>query len=83
MAARAYCVGTTCPSDVPDSVAVRAVPLPPDYDDATMWYVQEDDRDGMGADVFYVVSTWEFDWTTAAAARVTMPTCGIPSTAPV
>lgn len=65
MAARAYCVGTTCPSDVPDSVAVTAVPLPPDYDDATMWYVQEDDRDGMGADVFYVVSTWEFDWTTA------------------
>jgi len=38
-------------------------PKAPDYKDATMWYTEDADPDGTGADVFYVVSTWEEDWT--------------------
>ena len=38
-------------------------PKAPDYKDATMWYTEDGDPDGTGADVFYVVSTWEEDWT--------------------
>ena len=41
------------------------VPLAPDYSDPTMWITEDGDVDGTGADVFYVVSTWEDDWTTA------------------
>ena len=41
------------------------VPKAPDYADATMWYTVDGDPDGTGADVFYVVSTWEEDWTDA------------------
>ena len=40
------------------------IPQVPDYSDATMWVTADGDKDGMGADVFYVVSTWEDDWTT-------------------
>ena len=39
------------------------VPKAPDYSDATMWYTADGDADGTGADIFYVVSTWEEDWT--------------------
>ena len=38
------------------------IPNAPDYNDATMWTVVDDDPEGKGADVFYVVSTWEEDW---------------------
>ena len=41
------------------------IPLAPDYADATMWITEDGDADGTGADIFYVVSTWEDDWTTA------------------
>ena len=30
-----------------------------------MWVTADGDANGMGADIFYVVSTWEDDWTTA------------------
>lgn len=40
------------------------IPEAPDYSDPDLWYVEENDSTGSGADVFYVVSTWEFDWTT-------------------
>ena len=40
------------------------VPEAPDYTDATMWYARENAGTGTGADVFYLVSTWETDWTT-------------------
>ena len=40
------------------------IPKTPDYADATMWTVVDDDSEGIGADIFYVVSTWEEDWTT-------------------
>ncbi|MCR5270515.1 MAG: DUF3089 domain-containing protein [Prevotella sp.] len=38
------------------------VPQAPDYDDSLMWVTVDDDKDGSGADIFYVVSTWEEDW---------------------
>ena len=47
------------------AVESRYVPLAPDYSDPTMWITEDGDADGTGADVFYVVSTWEDDWTTA------------------
>lgn len=39
------------------------VPAAPDYSDAAMWHVELNDP-GAGADVFYIPSTWEYDWTT-------------------
>ena len=42
--------------------ATTIVPKAPDYTDPTMWYSVDGDPDGTGADVFYVVSTWEEDW---------------------
>ncbi|MCC8120203.1 MAG: DUF3089 domain-containing protein [Bacteroidales bacterium] len=39
------------------------IPDAPDYEDATMWYTRQGDINGTGGDVFYVVSTWEADWT--------------------
>ena len=40
------------------------IPQAPDYNDAAMWITADGDTDGTGADIFYVVSTWEEDWTT-------------------
>lgn len=40
------------------------IPEAPDYADTTMWFVQDGDTAGTGADVFYIVSTWETDWAT-------------------
>lgn len=37
------------------------VPVAPEYSDETMWHNVLNDE-GEGVDVFYVVSTWEFDW---------------------
>lgn len=38
------------------------IPQAPDYSDSTMWITRDADKDGTGADIFYVVSTWEEDW---------------------
>ena len=40
------------------------IPQAPDYNDAAMWVTADGDNDDTGADIFYVVSTWEEDWTT-------------------
>ena len=40
------------------------IPQAPDYADTTMWITEDGDTEGTGADVFYVVSTWEEDWKT-------------------
>lgn len=40
------------------------VPVAPDYSDSRMWNIVLNDSDGSGADVFYIPSTWEFDWFT-------------------
>ena len=38
------------------------IPQIPQYNDAMMWVTADGDPDGTGADIFYVVSTWEEDW---------------------
>ena len=40
------------------------IPKAPDYNDSKMWTIADGDTTGTGADIFYVVSTWEEDWTT-------------------
>ncbi|MBO6189487.1 MAG: DUF3089 domain-containing protein [Alloprevotella sp.] len=40
------------------------IPAAPAYADTTMWITKDADPDGSGADIFYVVSTWEEDWAT-------------------
>lgn len=40
------------------------VPPAPDYADTRMWVTYDNDTTGNGADVFYIPSTWEYDWTT-------------------
>lgn len=39
------------------------VPEAPDYSDPVMWITADGDSEGTGADIFYIVSTWEEDWT--------------------
>lgn len=48
-----------------EEVPQSYIPQSPDYSDPTMWITEDQDPQGTGADVFYVVSTWEEDWTTA------------------
>ena len=58
---------TSCTSNddnAPSGETSEYIPKAPDYDDATMWVTADGDNDGTGADIFYVVSTWEEDWTT-------------------
>ena len=43
--------------------AKEVIPEAPDYSNPAMWITEDMDPDGAGADVFYVVSTWEKDWT--------------------
>ena len=50
--------------EVENNIQSTYVPKAPDYNDATMWINVDGDKDGTGADVFYVVSTWEEDWLT-------------------
>jgi len=45
-------------------VASEYIPDAPKYNDTMMWITADGDSLGSGADVFYVVSTWEEDWTT-------------------
>ena len=71
MAATLVCGSMSCTSCTSNNdnatsvVAAEYIPKAPDYSDATMWVTADGDPDGTGADVFYVVSTWEEDWTTA------------------
>lgn len=55
-----------CSTENRDNSEMSAyVPVAPDYGSETLWYKEENDKTGTGADVFYVVSTWEHDWDTA------------------
>ena len=40
------------------------IPTMPDYSNEKMWYNVLDRANADGADVFYIPSTWEFDWAT-------------------
>ena len=59
-----YCNHTSDQSSAP-LLAAEYIPQPPVYADTTMWITVDDDTDDMGADIFYVVSTWEEDWMNA------------------
>jgi len=48
------------------------IPQAPDYNDATMWVTADGDTDGTGADIFYVVSTWEEDWSQIVNGQMVM-----------
>ena len=65
------CVITCCNNKDDNPVVAEQlyVPVAPDYDDLTMWVTAEGDALGTGADVFYVVSTWEEDWMTEDGRR--------------
>ena len=54
---------TTCDDNAAQYEQATFIPQAPDYNDATMWVTTDGDTDGTGADIFYVVSTWEEDWT--------------------
>ncbi len=62
------CVVLTTTSSTSDDntsvVETGYIPNSPDYNNETMWVTADSDTDGIGADIFYVVSTWEEDWTT-------------------
>ncbi len=40
------------------------IPETPDYSQPAMWYEEKNDANNNGADIFYIVATWEFDWKT-------------------
>lgn len=58
---------TGCHESLADDKATDSifVPLPADYSESGMWNVLLNDTEGTGADVFYIPSTWEYDWYTA------------------
>ena len=59
------CKSCTSNNDNAPSVEVSEfIPKAPDYNDTAMWVTADGDTDGTGADIFYVVSTWEEDWKT-------------------
>ena len=62
----AFCLLTaSCKtSDNKETKIGTYIPSAPDYADKTMWYEEKNDTIGTGADVFYIVATWEFDWQT-------------------
>ena len=39
------------------------IPVAPDYSQEKMWFNALNDENGCNADVFYIPSTWEYDWT--------------------
>lgn len=52
---------SACRSSESDAVAAEFVPHKPDYASAEMWHIERNDA-GDGADIFYIPSTWEYDW---------------------
>lgn len=59
------CVLWACGSNDSGTSAQQYIPVEPDYKNADMWVCHLNDKNGTGADVFYIPSTWEFDWTTS------------------
>lgn len=55
---------TSCGNtDFPLKEEAVYVPAAPDYSDMAMWHINTQ-NDVTGVDLFYIPSTWEFDWTT-------------------
>ncbi|MDE6009696.1 MAG: DUF3089 domain-containing protein [Muribaculaceae bacterium] len=61
----AFLPGCADSSDPLSSEENVFVPIAPDYSSHEMWTVIRNDSAGEGADVFYIPSTWEYDWYTA------------------
>lgn len=63
-------LANSCHSEMssPTSEETVYIPAAPDYNDSMMWHIIKNDTDGSGADVFYIPSTWEFDWVTSDGA---------------
>jgi hypothetical protein len=55
----------TCTSNDLNSGHSQFIPEVPDYCLEKMWFNVLNDTIGNGADVFYIPSTWEYDWTTS------------------
>jgi len=49
-------------TDREDKDTAGYIPQAPDYADPNLWYTRENNQVEQGADVFYIVSTWEKDW---------------------
>lgn len=60
-----HCTGCHSSDDPAPAIEAVYVPAAPDYSDTQMWTVRLNDTNGTGADVFYIPSTWEYDWYTA------------------
>lgn len=61
------CISVGCHKSFAEDISPEEkvyVPVAPDYTNAQMWTILKNDIDGTGADVFYIPSTWEFDWYT-------------------
>lgn len=52
------------------AMMAEVIPKAPDYNNSTMWISADNDSLGTGADIFYVVSTWEEDWKDADGQTV-------------
>lgn len=64
LASASLAAGCSDKKDIAMSEQQTYVPVAPDYADPKMWVTYENDATGDGADVFYIPSTWEYDWTT-------------------
>lgn len=51
-------------SEEPSGEPEVFVPSAPDYRDEQMWVSYQNDVNDQGADIFYIPSTWEYDWYT-------------------
>lgn len=47
-----------------DGGSITYIPEATDYSDSAMWTIEKNDTAGTSADIFYIVSTWEYEWTT-------------------
>ena len=65
-----YLILTACVLLLAACAPRETVPAAPDYADPAMWITADGDPDGTGADVFYLVSTWEKDWTDARGRTI-------------
>ena len=61
----AVCFLWACGSNGSRALEQQYIPVEPDYKNADMWVCHLNDKNGEGADVIYIPSTWEFDWTTS------------------
>lgn len=59
------CFLWACGSNGSGALEQQYIPVEPDYKNADMWVCHLNDKNGEGADVFYIPSTWEYDWTTS------------------